>query len=355
MVREIASKISFFKKIMLKVSGLSLSFGGVKAVNDVSFSVLRDEIVSVIGPNGAGKTSLFNAITGLYELDKGRVEFDGVEISKKFTLAVMLRFMGVAFLSGVLLHLLVNMQEMWGETVASLYTYLSPFPWRRAAQLGIELFWSKPLWSLFLGLVVGGLGAWASWMRGRRSPAIITSRGIARTFQNIRIIPKMSVLDNVVLAVDRGSWSPFWRAGFATVRHRRLESEVRVAALEELQFVGLQEQAYALASELPYGLQRRLEIARALALKPRLLLLDEPAAGLNSAESEQLMQLISRIKARGISVVLIEHHMKVVMQISDRVLVLDQGCLIAEGSPAEIKTNTRVIEAYLGDDIDVQH
>lgn len=343
------------RRSMLNVSGLSLSFGGVKAVKDVSFSVYENEIVSVIGPNGAGKTSLFNAITGLYDLDKGRVEFDGVEVRKAITLTVIVRFLLVAILSGVFLHLLVNIQEIWGETIAKLYIYLTPFPWEEAALMGLQSFWTKPLWSLMLGFVVGGLGAWASWIRGRRSPSLVTSRGIARTFQNIRIIPKMSVLDNVVLAVDKGSWSPFWRAGLATVRHRRLESAVRVAAFEELKFVGLHDHADSLAAELPYGLQRRLEIARALALKPRLLLLDEPAAGLNTAESEQLMQLISQIKNQGISVILIEHHMKVVMKISDRVLVLDQGRLIAEGTPAEIKSNARVIEAYLGDDIDVQH
>lgn len=340
---------------MLTVSGISLSFGGVRAVDDVSFTVSKDEIVSVIGPNGAGKTSLFNAITGLYELDKGRVQFGGIEVRQALNGLVLLRFALVAALSAILLHLLVNLQEIWRTSVAELYIYLSSFPWNEAVAKGFYKFWSMPWWSLGIGFLVGGLGAWASWSRGRRSPALVASFGISRTFQNIRIIPKMSVLDNVMVAVDRNSYSPIWRAGLATVRHRRLESEIRLSALSELEFVGLQDHYHQFASELPYGLQRGLEIARALALKPKLLLLDEPAAGLNTAESEQLLQLISRIKSRGISVVLIEHHMKVVMKISDRVLVLDQGRLIAEGTPTEIKNNARVIEAYLGTDIDVQH
>ncbi|MGD9188530.1 MAG: ABC transporter ATP-binding protein [Desulfobacteraceae bacterium] len=251
----------------LKLNDISVYFGGLKALSEVSFSLEAGEIVGLIGPNGAGKTTIFNVITGVYQATKGDVALDGASL------------------------------------------------------------------------------------RGKR-PFQILTRGIARTFQNIRLFSKMTALENAMVARHCRSKKGVVGAIFRTASQRREERRIREKALEALTFMGVDQYADTVASNLPYGLQRRLEIARALASQPKVILLDEPAAGMNPAESSELMNDISRISELGIDVLLVEHDMKVVMGVCNRIVCVDHGIKIAEGTPEQIQSNPQVIEAYLGQPAD---
>ncbi len=274
------------KKNILSMHHITMQFGGVVAVNDLSLKIDEGEIVALIGPNGAGKTTAFNCVTGIYEPTNGKIVFND-------------------------------------ETILAS----SPRGRMKKLYLGeYAPFNIKPV---------------------ANTPDMITAKGIARTFQNIRLFHNLTVFDNVLIAKHmRAKQNVF----SATLRLNYKEEErMRKEALELLDMQGLLQYKDDIAKSLPYGLQRRLEIARALATSPKLLLLDEPAAGMNPQETEELTDFIKQIRDDyKLTIFMIEHHMDLVMQISDRIYVLDFGKLIAEGTPEEIQNNEHVIDAYLG-------
>ena len=248
----------------LQASNITVQFGGLVAVNDVSFEVPEQGIVSLIGPNGAGKTTFFNVLTGLYKPTSGTVELNGENITAK-------------------------------------------------------------------------------------APHLIAKQGLARTFQNIRLFGLMTAEENVMVAMHSHMSSGILATLLKTPGQRREEREARERARELLDYVGIGKYASDYARNLPYGDQRRLEVARALALNPRVLLLDEPTAGMNPQESARFVDFVRNVREdQKVSILLIEHDMSVVMKVSERITVLDRGQKIAEGSPDDIKSNERVIEAYLG-------
>ena len=275
-------------KSVLKVENVTMQFGGVVAVNNLSMNVEEGKIVSLIGPNGAGKTTAFNCITGVYQPTNGIVSFYDEPIVRAHPEGKMIK----------------NYQGLNAELYAK-ESIINP------------------------------------------TPDQVTKRGIARTFQNIRLWKSMTVFDNVLIAKHMNAKSSFFASAFHA--NKAEEERMREETMLLLEEQGLDKFKDDIATSLPYGLQRRLEIARALAIEPKLLLLDEPAAGMNPQETLELSKFIMEIRDKHeLTVLLVEHHMDLVMGISDYIYVIDFGRLISEGVPAVVQNDQRVIDAYLG-------
>ncbi|RUM34631.1 MAG: ABC transporter ATP-binding protein [Desulfobulbus sp.] len=257
---------------ILEINGLTMDFGGIRALDHLDLRIRKGEIVALIGPNGAGKTTFFNCLTGIYKPTAGEL-------------------------------------------------LLTP-PGQNTRRLN-------------------GL-----------KPNLVTQQGLARTFQNIRLFPSMTVLENVMIGRHCRTRAKVLGAIFRNKKTVQEEKEIVALAYSILEKIGLADMVNEFAKNLPYGAQRRLEIARALATEPSILLLDEPAAGMNPQETAELDRLIKEIRDDGLSILLIEHDMKLVMSLSDYIFVVDYGKKIAEGSPEEIRNNPAVIKAYLGEDVE---
>jgi branched-chain amino acid transport system ATP-binding protein len=384
---------------VLRVTHLSKSFGGLSALRDISLEARPGQIVGIIGPNGAGKTTLFNCFAGLYYPTRGQIQFQARPILPQVSeakaklirqCAILFMALGVIWLPLFWSFFLPDALYRLELVLLGLFILAIRFLLIRGlmrfqiwawslmivfllSDLGFSVWWltrpSSPVflmgtriplnyfswpWSLAAGTFSIYLLIQLGSRQGRQlygfrlSPDAICRLGMARTFQNIRLFFNLSVLDNVKIGRHVQMRSGVPGALFRTRAVRDEEAVTEKEALECLRFVGLEARAFDLAGVLAYGEQRRLEIARALASRPKLLLLDEPAAGMNARESARLIDLILQIRGKGIAVLIIEHDMRVMMNLADHIYVLDYGRLIAQGTPDEIRSNPKVIEAYLG-------
>lgn len=332
---------------ILSVRDISLNFGGVKALDNVSFEVCENEIFSIIGPNGAGKTSLFNIVSGLYAPSEGSIQLNNKELKRTLDGSSYLILFFISIASGCIMQLIAYCQSFWLIAINNNYVFNQKFPWGKGLSDGLIFLSGQSLIPFFSGILLSITILLTFWHKTSREPNIISSKGISRTFQNIRLFPELSILDNLLIGSDADDKKGFFNHAFKLNR-KEDHNHIKVQSL--LEFANIKSHHSMSAGALPYGEQRKLEILRALMAEPKLILLDEPAAGMNPTESEDLMNIIDKIRDQGIGIVLIEHHMKVVMGISDKVLVLNYGEKIAEGTPLEIKSNPKVITAYLGSD-----
>lgn len=314
---------------ILTAKEIGINFGGVIAIDNVDIAIEKNTIHAIIGTNGSGKTTFFNIITGVYKATKGSILFKDKKINFPFTPQDLLITSTGAAIFSLLIVIGLNSQELWDLIINQRYRYKESFDWYSSLSiLNENIFKVDNILPFILAFIFFEFTLLMLLNAKLTGTQAANKRGLARTFQNIRLFNELTAIENLIVAA---------------------KSKSSVELLQLLEFVDLADKAQNLASSFSYGEQRRLEIARALATEPEILFLDEPAAGMNESEGGKLKDLIKKIKNKGVTVMLIEHHMRVVMEISDKITVLNQGKVIAEGTPEEIKDNKSVIVAYLGE------
>lgn len=315
---------------MLKISNLNISFGGIKAINNLSFSTIPSTIHSLIGPNGAGKSTCVNLITGFYQSDSGDIFINDKNLRGEVSLKHKIKYVAISIMISFILICLMKLQIIWKLVFIDNFKYGEPYPWISLPSyfinalrssldiysLGVFIFSTIVLYLLITSIKENFLNSSFHYVK----------HGVTRTFQNIKLFPSLTVLENIEIVNSSNKSSH-----------------------DLLTLVNLANYENQPATTLSYGNQRKLEIARSLAVSPKLLLLDEPAAGMNPNEVNELKDILKKIKDAGISILLVEHNMSLVMAVSDQISVINFGELLFSGTPIEVQSNKKVIDAYLGE------
>ena len=345
------------KKSILQLKEIEINFGGVVAVKDINFEIYENEILSIIGPNGAGKTTLFNIISGYYRPSKGTILLNGKPIKDSIKLKTILINLIYSFTLGFLGIITINSQELWTLAITDQYIIGEKFNYANSVKLSLAHLSSlDSIWTIIPFIIFSTIIFLSLYkiLKENLAGLDVSSRhGLSRTFQNIRLLPELKSRENIGIGVTIGR-GPINRQktgglsrGLILPENKR--SKLRKdKALTFLEITQMLSESEIDPTTLNYGHQRKIEISRSISTEPKIILLDEPAAGMNDKEADELGAMILSLKSKGYTIIMIEHHMSLVMKYSDRIIVMNNGSIIADGLPNDIANNKIVKDAYLG-------